>query len=136
MLGAAGGGPSGARKQQLAPNEDNLVLAEVVRHLVEEFHPQRVYLFGSWACGDARDDNDYDLMLVVEKRAGAPWDMERLAYDVLSGLSISKDGRRHDQRLLRLDAWGRCFAAFYSQARGSPAVCSVKTRGRTLPGSG
>jgi predicted nucleotidyltransferase len=91
VLDAAGGGPSGTREQELASLEDDSVLSEVVRRLVKEFRPQRVYLFGSRARGDARDDSDYDLMLVVEEPAGAPWEMERRAYDVLSGLSISKD---------------------------------------------
>jgi predicted nucleotidyltransferase len=91
VVDAAGDRPSGTRKQQLASIEDDPVLSEVVCRLVGEFHPQRVYLFGSRARGDAHDDSDYDLMLVVEERAGAPWDMERRAYEVLSGLPISKD---------------------------------------------
>ena len=91
MVDATHGRPSCTRKQQLASIEDDPVLSEVVRRLVDEFHPKRIYLFGSRARGDAHDDSDYDLMLVVEERAGAPGDMERCAYDVLSGLGISKD---------------------------------------------
>ena len=86
-----GGGQSGGGTQQVASTEGDPVLSEVVRRLVEEFHPQRVYLFGSRARGEAREDSDYDLMLVVEGRVGAGWDMERRAYNVLKGLSISKD---------------------------------------------
>ena len=40
-------------------------LAEVVRRLVEAYEPERVYLFGSHARGDAGPDSDYDLLLVV-----------------------------------------------------------------------
>jgi predicted nucleotidyltransferase len=41
------------------------VLAEIVRRLVEGYDPERVYLFGSAARGDAGPDSDYDLMLVM-----------------------------------------------------------------------
>ena len=40
-------------------------LERVVRRLVEEFDPVAVYLFGSRARGDAGEDSDYDLMLVL-----------------------------------------------------------------------
>jgi uncharacterized protein len=40
-------------------------LDRVVRRLVEEFDPVAVYLFGSRARGDAGEDSDYDLMLVL-----------------------------------------------------------------------
>ena len=91
MVDAARGGQSGALTQQVASTEGDPVLSEVVRRLVEEFHPQRVYLFGSRGRGDAREDSDYDLMLVVEGRVGAGLEMERRAHNVLAGLSISKD---------------------------------------------
>jgi predicted nucleotidyltransferase len=38
-------------------------LAEVVRRLVEAYQPERVYLFGCKAQGDAGVDSDYDLMV-------------------------------------------------------------------------
>jgi excisionase family DNA binding protein len=41
------------------------VLADIVRRLVEGYDPERVYLFGSAARGDAGPDSDYDLMLVM-----------------------------------------------------------------------
>ena len=41
------------------------ILAEIVRRLVETYRPERVYLFGSHARGDAGPDSDYDLMVVV-----------------------------------------------------------------------
>ena len=33
--------------------------------LVAEYQPERIYLFGSKARGDAGPDSDYDIMLVV-----------------------------------------------------------------------
>jgi excisionase family DNA binding protein len=41
------------------------VLADIVRRLVEGYDPERVYLFGSAARGEAGPDSDYDLMLVM-----------------------------------------------------------------------
>ena len=40
-------------------------LTEAVRRLVEHFQPERIYLFGSRARGDHREDSDYDILVVV-----------------------------------------------------------------------
>jgi HEPN domain-containing protein/predicted nucleotidyltransferase len=45
--------------------DDPKELDRVVRRLVEAFEPVAIYLFGSRARGDAREDSDYDLMLVL-----------------------------------------------------------------------
>jgi Integrase core domain/Nucleotidyltransferase domain len=41
------------------------ILAEIVRRLIEALQPERIYLFGSRARGEAGADSDYDLMVVV-----------------------------------------------------------------------
>src|SRR5579875_2265339 len=46
-------------------------LDQAVRRLVEAFHPERIYLFGSRARGDARPDSDYDLMVILPDDAPA-----------------------------------------------------------------
>lgn len=38
------------------------LLAEIVRRLAEVYSPERIYLFGSTARGDAGHDSDYDLI--------------------------------------------------------------------------
>ncbi|MCC6591194.1 MAG: nucleotidyltransferase domain-containing protein [Bryobacterales bacterium] len=73
------------------PTADDAVLEEVVRRLVQAYEPWRIYLFGSVARGDATEDSDYDLMVVVpddspRERLDCP-----LAYRVLRGLHIAKD---------------------------------------------
>ncbi len=47
------------------PRADSPVLKEIVRRLVEVYEPERIYLFGSVARGEATRDSDYDLMIVV-----------------------------------------------------------------------
>lgn len=47
------------------PSADAPVLAEIVHRLVDLYHPERIYLFGSAAKGDAEPGSDYDFMVVV-----------------------------------------------------------------------
>jgi len=103
-----------------SPLDRDPVLAEIVRRLVEGYDPERVYLFGSAARGEAGPDSDYDLMLVMPddaepermraraaygrylKGAGAPVDvliMSRTAFDARSDVvgslpeTILREGR-------------------------------------------
>jgi predicted nucleotidyltransferase len=41
------------------------LLKEITRRLAESIHPERIYLFGSHATGNADDDSDVDLLIVV-----------------------------------------------------------------------
>jgi len=41
------------------------LLDEITKRLVESIHPDRIYLFGSHAVGNAEDDSDVDLLAVV-----------------------------------------------------------------------
>ena len=43
------------------------VLADMVQAIVREVDPERVYLFGSRARGEARQDSDVDLLIVVSE---------------------------------------------------------------------
>jgi len=73
------------------PSADDPVLAEIVRRLVEVYHPLRIYLFGSAARGDAGPDSDYDLIVVVPDEAPAELHDSKLGYRALGGLGIAKD---------------------------------------------
>lgn len=64
-------------------DEDDARLTEVVSRLVEAYRPERVYLFGSRARGDAAPGSDYDLMLVVPDDATPERTRSRLAYERL-----------------------------------------------------
>lgn len=67
------------------------VLAEIVSRLVEAYQPERVYVFGSMARGDAGSDSDYDLLVVVPDDAPPERRDSKLAYETLWGLRASVD---------------------------------------------
>jgi|SRR5579884_128428 predicted nucleotidyltransferase len=66
-------------------------LAEVVRRLIDAYQPERIYLFGSRARGDAGPDSDYDLLLIVPDGAPPERKHSKLAYQVLWGTRAAAD---------------------------------------------
>lgn len=66
-------------------------LAGIVERLVEAYQPERIYLFGSKARGDAGLDSDFDLLVVVPDTAPAACQQSRLAYEVLRGTGSAAD---------------------------------------------
>ena len=63
----------------------------MVRRLIEAYAPERVYLFGSSARGDAGPDSDYDLLLIVPDDAPPERKRSRLAYESLWGTGTAAD---------------------------------------------
>lgn len=92
-------------KQMLA---DDRVLAELVRRLVEAFHPEKIFLFGSKARGEAGPDSDYDLLVLVGDEAPPERRRSRLAYQALRGTRTAADvlvwSRKEFDRRLHLTA--------------------------------
>ena len=80
----------------------------VVERLVEAYQPDRIYLFGSVARGDAGPDSDYDLMVIVPDNALPERRDSRLAYQALRGTGIAADvvvwTRRRFERRTRVVA--------------------------------
>jgi predicted nucleotidyltransferase len=70
---------------------DDPKLAEIVRRLVDAYQPERIYLFGSEARGDAGPDSDFDLLVVVPNEAPPEKRRSRLAYERLWGTGIAAD---------------------------------------------
>jgi predicted nucleotidyltransferase len=70
---------------------EDSVLSKIVDRLVAAYHPERVYLFGSMARGDAGPDSDYDILLVVRDDAPPEVLSSQSAYDALWGLRASAD---------------------------------------------
>jgi hypothetical protein len=73
------------------PTASDTVLSEVVRRLVETYRPERIYLFGSVARGDAGPDSDYDIMVVVPDDAPPELRRSRAAYVALWGTGVASD---------------------------------------------
>ena len=63
----------------------------MAQSLVEAFHPERIYLFGSFARGDTTPDSDYDLMVVVSDSALPQYRRSQQAQRVLSSFKMAKD---------------------------------------------
>lgn len=66
-------------------------LDEIVRRLVIAYEPERIYLFGSHARGDAGPDSDLDLLVIVPDDATPERRRSRLAYEVLRGTGVAAD---------------------------------------------
>ena len=70
------------------------VIAEMVERIVREVDPERVYLFGSRARGDAREDSDVDFLIVQREEPGVERDPHRQEvqlWEALSQFRVAKD---------------------------------------------
>lgn len=67
------------------------VLREMVERLVATLHPEKIYLFGSRARGEAGPDSDYDLIVVVSASDLPGYRRDQIAYRALRGLGVAKD---------------------------------------------
>ena len=66
-------------------------LNQILERLVSAYEPERIYLFGSKARGDAGPDSDFDLLLVVPDGAEPERRRSRLAYVTLRGTGTAAD---------------------------------------------
>ena len=96
-------------------------LDEIVRRLVAAYQPERVYLFGSHARGDAGPDSDLDLLVIVPDDAAPERRRSRLAYEALRGTGVAAD----------VVVWTR---GYFERRREVPASLPaiVHTEGRLL----
>lgn len=74
-----------------ASSLDAPVLADIVRRLVAAYQPERIYLFGSMARGDAGRDSDYDILVVVADDAEPERLTSRRGYEALVGTGYAAD---------------------------------------------
>jgi hypothetical protein len=73
------------------PSADDPVLREIVRRLVGVYHPERIYLYGSTARGDAGPDSDYDLMVILPDEAPQHLRRGNPGYRALRGTGVAAD---------------------------------------------
>lgn len=64
---------------------------EVVRRLVDEFHPEAIYLFGSHAWGKPTADSDLDLLVIVSQSRQKPIQRAIRAQRSLRGVKVPVD---------------------------------------------
>ncbi|HEY3827365.1 MAG TPA: nucleotidyltransferase domain-containing protein [Bryobacteraceae bacterium] len=83
--------PTGPATLFRTPTANDAALSEVVRRLVAAYRPERVYLFGSVARGDAGPDSDYDIMVVVPDDAPPELRRSHKAYRTLWGTGVASD---------------------------------------------
>jgi len=67
------------------------IVSEIVRRLVEAYHPERVYLFGSVARGAAGKDSDYDFMVIVPDDAPPELRTSATGYRALRDVPVPAD---------------------------------------------
>lgn len=75
----------------VVPTAASPVLSAMVRRLVEIYHPERIYLFGSVARGEATADSDYDLMVVVPDDSAPALKHHQLGYRALREIGVPRD---------------------------------------------
>lgn len=63
-------------------------LAEAVAQLVETFHPDQIFVFGSQARGTPRPDSDIDILVVVPSAQEPTYRLAARAYAVVSPLPL------------------------------------------------
>jgi predicted nucleotidyltransferase len=67
------------------------VIAEATRRLVAEFHPEQVWLFGSYAWGEPTEDSDLDLLMLVQDEKQTSIQRLRQARRCLRSIDMAKD---------------------------------------------
>jgi predicted nucleotidyltransferase len=67
------------------------VLKPLVDRLVQSFQPEKVYLFGSVARGEAGPDSDYDILVIVSSSTEPRYRRAEKAQKALWGLEQGAD---------------------------------------------
>ena len=76
---------------QQTPEPGDPILAEIVRRLVRDLRPERIYLFGSRARGESGPDSDFDFLVVVPTSDLPGYKRDQMAFRSLRGVGVSKD---------------------------------------------
>jgi len=67
------------------------LLREITRRLVDEFQPEEILVFGSYAWGKPDTDSDLDLLVIVSHSDLPPAQRAMRAHQRLQGLNVPKD---------------------------------------------
>ena len=64
---------------------------EIVRRLVNEFQPEAVYLFGSYAWGKPNEESDLDILVILPESSETPIQRSVRAQHSLRGVRAAVD---------------------------------------------
>jgi uncharacterized protein len=70
--------------------DERQVIDEMAKRIAEQFHPEKIILFGSMARGDHTGDSDVDLLVIVREVD----DRRKLRIEIhsaVSGMGLPKD---------------------------------------------
>ena len=71
--------------------DNDPILAEIVRRLVGALQPERIYLFGSKARGEADSDSDYDLMVIIPHATEPGYKLAQQAHSLIWDIGVAAD---------------------------------------------
>jgi uncharacterized protein len=66
-------------------------IQEATKRLADTYHPQAIYLFGSYAWGKPHDESDLDFMLIVDENIDYTFELRRQGNRALAGIGCSVD---------------------------------------------
>jgi predicted nucleotidyltransferase len=105
-----------------AQGQARRIIQAIVRRLVEEYQPEKIILFGSYAYGRPRPDSDIDLLVVKETNAtfAQRWaGVLRLVSPLRHGYAISPVVMTPEELAERV-------------AQGEPFVAEILAKGEVL----
>lgn len=73
------------------PTAADTALDQIVNRLVDAYHPEQIYLFGSVARGDAGPDSDYDLIVLMPDNASPELLKSRPGYRASRDVGVPRD---------------------------------------------
>ena len=78
-------------RQPVLKPEVQATIDTAVERLVAEFHPEQIWLFGSYAWGEPRTESDLDLVVVVRESAESYLRRAQRAQMCVYGISMGAD---------------------------------------------
>lgn len=92
---------------------ESTVLEELTRRIVDKVDPEKLILFGSRARGEAREDSDYDILIVAES-SEPRWSRTIPAIHSLIGVDESVDLIWYTNE--EIDEWSECRSHLITRA--------------------
>ena len=72
-------------------SEIGKVINEITSRLVDEFNPEKIFLFGSYAWGKPDENSDLDMMIIARESKLKPPQRAAVAYQCARGISLPFD---------------------------------------------